>query len=535
MLKFTNLDMEYYRELAAFKEPLPDHEQQPVNQKIIDSTKLITELADPEVIANITPESFLDGEVPRLSPFDTQLLPEGTRLVELPEETVQGLAAENAQDRLGWNDPISFLRRLEVGSRDFQAPISGNSRVMDRIIADGRVVSFANLRIESPVPENDRHSRTQIHETLGEHNIMGMARMPFALGSVPDVGSVLGYITTAQSNGMAFVARDKVLSDCDNQVEVVSRVINTLEEMELPDSIMPNEDNLEDFLKIMDLPEEDFTPETAKQLYVEVLRASWTANVGAAVEASSKGLERAKKLYDIGCRLIRIYSPEGGTEIVSQVAALREQFKDDPTVKIVAGQMMDTETAINAERAGADAIIIGVAGGSQCTTSKNAGIPVNTPNLLYKLRGKLNIPIGVEGGGVGDHLMTAFALGASFLLKPGEIGMSIEGAGARYMLQDPKGKYWMLYGGEASDGSKWWRDLLDAQGRPQFVEGEPGVRILPHEKYSMTRNIHKLKQQAAIGLVFQRAQSIEALQQRDCSNIVEVTAEAAQLSDAYGQ
>lgn len=196
---------------------------------------------------------------------------------------------------------------------------------------------------------------------------------------------------------------------------------------------------------------------------------------------------------------------------------------------------MDPSTAIDAQRAGADALIIGVAGGSQCTTSKNAGIPVNTPNLLYRLRGKVDIPVGVEGGGVGDHLMAAFALGASFLLKPGEIGMSIEGAGGRYMLQDPDGNYWMLYGGEASDASKWWRDLVDRQGRPQFVEGEPGVRMLAPEKYSMTRNINKLKQQTSIGLVFQRASSIAELHRRDCSNIVEVTPEAAQLSGAYGQ
>lgn len=529
--------MNYHSEIAGFREPMPARQPETIDRKIEISTELLSRFADPEVMAGISPDQFISGEVPRLSPFDTELLPEGTRLVPLDPALVEFLASESSQDRLDWNTPDSFLSRYEVSHREFTPPVDGNSPVMNRLIAEGRVVGFSNLAIESPTPSKDRHSRKAIDDTLGEHRIMGMARMPIALGSVPDIGSVLGYMTVAQSNGMALIARDKVLSDTDKQVAVVERVIDGLQSMELSDYIMPDTSDLQRFGELTGIPSETFDPEVALARYIAELRASWVANVGAAIETSSKGLDRAKRLRDVGCTLLRIYSPEGGREIVSQVAALRDVFDGDPRMKIIAGQMMDTETALDAQRAGADALIIGVAGGSQCTTSKNAGIPVNTPNLLYRLRGKVNIPIGIEGGGVGDHLMTAYALGASFLLKPGEIGMSIEGAGSRYMLRDPDpdGEYWMLYGGEASDASKWWRDLLDIQGRPKFVEGEPGIRMLPKSQYSMTRNINRLRQQIAIGLVFQRAQSIEELHQRDCSNIVEVTSEAAYLSDAYGQ
>jgi hypothetical protein len=474
--------MTNYKNLAAFHTPIIPREAESIDDKIEDSKALLAEFAGQSLMDEITSEEFVTGEVPRLSEFDLRFLPPKSRFVKLPKKLVKGLMAENSQDRMDWNMPSYFLSRLEVGKEPFKSPVPGESAVMDRFSEQGRVVSFSNLRIESPPPETDRLSRTLIHEKLSEHNIMGRGRLPFGLGSVPDVGSVLSYITIAQSNGMAFIARDKVLSDVGYQVDVARRVIDTLQTMELPAVIMPDNDDLHRFWKIMNLPEDEYSQLLAEQRYKTELRASWIDNVGAAIEASPRGIERAKRLYEAGCHMFRIYSPEGGREIINQVESLRSNFDSDTRVKIVAGQLMDSQTAGEAAKAKADAIIIGVAGGSQCTTSKNAGIPVNTPNLLYELRSNsdVNVPIGIEGGGVGDHLMAAFVLGASFVLKPGEIGMSVEGAGGRFMLKDSKSNYWMPYGGEASDSSKWWRDQLDKQGRPLFVEGEPGMRDKKH-------------------------------------------------------
>lgn len=525
--------MSHYKELAAFHPRTPVRAQESIADKIAISRGELARYASVQLIDSITEDSFVDGEVPRLSIFDD--LPKGTQLVELTSELTDFLTEERNYDLISWNTPEAFLRRLRVGYQEFEAPVDGESHVMDRLNTDRRVVSFEDLRIAAPVPDRGRHSRKQVHSELEEHNIMGMARLPLGMGSVPDVGSVLGYLTVAQAGCMAFVARDKVLSSEDHQATVVERVIDTLRTIELPPEMLPQERDLQEFWQITERQPGEYSSQVAKDRYIEALRDSWVANVGAAIEASPKGITRAQKLYEAGCRLFRIYSPEGGREIVDQVKEMKRTFGDDPKVKIVAGQLMDRETAKASADSGADAIIIGVAGGSQCTTSQNAGIPVNTPNLLYDLRGSLEVPIGIEGGGVGNHLMAAYALGASFLLKPGEIGMSIEGAGGRYMLQDPEKNYWMLYGGEASDASKWWRDLVDDLGRPEFVEGEKGVRMLPQDRYSMTRNIRKLRQQIAIGLVFQRAGSIAELHQRDCSNIREVTNNAGSLSVAYGR
>jgi len=530
-----NRGITHYENLAAFGPQLPEREPESIDQKIAASRELLNKyVASWDLISDITAEEFVNGEVPRLTEFDRRHLPDGTLLVALPQEIIDKVMAESSYDRRTWNMPAAFLRRLLVSHQDFVPPVPGNSQVMDRAIKEKRVLSFSDIRVESPEPIGARHSRTSTHEELNEHNIMGMARIPFALGSVPDVGSVLGYVTMAQANGMAFIARDKILSDIDQQVVVVEKVISALQNVELPNDMMPDATELQEFWDIMSLPGDQFKPQNALRRYVEELRASWIANVGAAIEASPRGIERKKRLYEAGCRLFRVYSPEGSLEIIDQTDRLKSS-EQDPSVKYLAGQMMHLSTSIDAEKAGADGVITGTGGGSQCTTSKSTGIPVNTPNLLYQLRGELKIPIGIEGGGVGSNMMQAFALGASFLLKPGEIGMSLEGAGARFMFQDPEGNYLMLYGGEASDASKWWRDLVDPLGRPLFVEGESAVRRLAPNRYSMTQNINELKHDAANALVFQRKQTIAEVHSQDCSNIVEVTAGAGQLSGAYGQ
>lgn len=526
------------REQTEFSDGFKDKkEPERVTAKIRQSLKLLTpHIDDPQLLANITEKSFDLGVIPRLSPFDLICLPPNVKLVEIPDELQERQKQIRSFDLISWNSPEAFLQRLRTKDKPFIPPVLGNSHIMNRFIDERKVVSFEDLRIETPSPTFTRNSRTRNYQTL-EHNIMGRARIPLAFGSVPDVGSALAYITMAQVNGLVFVSRDKILSNVGSQTHLVKTVIDHLKGVSLPKELLPNENQLMDFWRIMQRPAYDFNVSSATKLYEEELRSSWISNVGAAIEASPKGVKRARSLYEVGCKMFRVYSPEGGLEIPKTVAALHDlqELKNDRCLKIAAGQIMDENTALKAEEEGCDALIIGVAGGSQCTTSVNADIPVNTPNLLYKLRGRVNVPIGIEGGGVGTHMMTAFALGASFLCKPGEIGLSLEGAGGTFIFQDNDKRFWMLYGGEASDSSKWWRDSIDALGRPLFVEGETGIRQLSQDQLFMTSNIRRLLERIAVGLVFQRTNTIAELHARDCSNIVEVTQSAAQLSRAYSQ
>ncbi len=528
--------MEKLRNLAELtKYPTP-REKVGLDQKIIDSAFLLQEnfaRGSVTVAEDLDKDSFRIGIVPRLSPYDVPNLM-GTEFVEIPTELKDKLKTERSYDLIRWNLPERFLFRLNLGKQPFEPPVPGDSIVMNRLKTDREVVSFENLKIDSPPPKNGRQSRSKV---IQEINIMGQARIPFALGSVPDIGSFLSYTTMAMAGGLTFISRDKLLSDHSEQAKLTGEVINYLKTVNLPKELRPTSEQLTEFAQTIGTKAKN--TEYLQGKYYDALRDSWIANVGAAIETDSeKYMDRVDELYKAGCRLFRIYSPEGGTEIVETAKKLREKYKDE--IKIVGGQIMDYETAARAEEAGCDAIIIGVAGGSQCTTSVNANIPVKTPNLLYDLRGTIGIPIGIEGGGVGTNINVAFVLGASFLLKAGEIGASLEGSGGKYLFQSgssPEGnlRYWMPYGGEASVSAKWWKDSSDDIGRPTFVEGETGVRELTPERMSMTGNIRRLRDMLSIGLVFQRAESIPELHKRNCSNIVKVTPEAGLLSQPYAK
>lgn len=521
-----------YKELAEFSPAPPLESRNPVllDEKINQSAKLLSSYADDSIKPYITVDNFRLGIVPRLSTYDIDYLPKDVRFVEFPKELIEGLKEERSYDLRNWNLPSQFLHRLRVSKDRFEPPTPGKSRVMDRLTAEGTIVAFDDLRVVSPEPKEDekRQSRSLLNDGI-ETNIMGQGRIPFALGSVPDVGSFLSYVTMAQANGMVFISRDKVLSDIDQQVELTRDVVDFLRNVHLPSELYPNVDNLKEFADISD------NVLCTTEDYLEALRSSWISNVGAAVEASEKGVLRAMRLHEIGCNLFRIYSPEGGTEIIDTARKLKSIFSGEDKVKIVGGQIMDTRTAQRAEAAGCDAIFIGVAGGSQCTTSVNADIPVDTPNLLYNLRGRISIPVGIEGGGVGTHIMTAFVLGASFLSKPGEIGVSWEGSGGQFVFKDRKGNYYMPYGGEASISAKWWKDSVDDIERPRFVEGETGVRQIHPDRISQTGNIESLREQLSNGLLFQRAKSIPELHIRSCENVKQVTEEASRKSQAYAK
>ena len=499
-----------------------------------------------ELHGQITAQSLLTGEIPRLSPLDEIDSGYDVRLVKIPEGMRLDLARERATHIAELNSPDRFLARLRKSREPFVVPDISNSSLLERLHRDHQVVGFNDLRLESPVPRNGerRVSRTSSEANI-EENIAGQARIPIAMGAMPDIGSALAYSTMAMMDGFAFVSRDKVLSDINSQVELVGLVLDTLRTCELPEQMIGEgfltEKHLREFWEIMEFSE-NFDINLARDRYIIELRESWINNIIPAVEASEKGFERAKKLIDAGVKGVRIYSPEGGWEIIEATERLNnyrnERLREGKgRFIIVAGQIMHIETALEAEQAGVDVLIIGVAGGGNCITSEKTDIPVNVPSLMHLLRGRVKIPLGIEGGGVGSHLIDALTLGASFVCKSGEL-ISLETVGGKYCLQESAkarhgSKQWrVLHSGEASGPSKWWRQLTNTLGQPRFVEGESSYRSFK-ELRSMSTIVRELLEAVSDGLVFQRRPSITALHLDGTDRFVQVSDAADRLSSAY--
>ena len=123
-----------------------------------------------------------------------------------------------------------------------------------------------------------------------------------------------------------------------------------------------------------------------------------------------KALQRAQALYEAGIRVFRVYSPEPGLGALHTVQQLRKIY--DGNVEIFAGQIVDVEQAKALEAAGVDGFYVGIGGGGRCITGVRSGSVIDWPELVWKLRGEVSLPIIVEGG-ASDHIATTLALGAT--------------------------------------------------------------------------------------------------------------------------
>ena len=152
-----------FRELSGFSIIPIENERVGLDQKVQQSLALLSQFIrdDPSITSDFNINGFRHGIVPRLSPFDLPHIPEGTKLVRIPDDLVEALRVERSYDLARWNSPERFLFRLRLGQEKFEPPVPGRSRVMDRLAAEGKVVSFDDLKVSPPEPNNGRKSRSR--------------------------------------------------------------------------------------------------------------------------------------------------------------------------------------------------------------------------------------------------------------------------------------------------------------------------------------------------------------------------------------
>jgi len=240
---------------------------------------------------------------------------------------------------------------------------------------------------------------------------------------------------------------------------------------------------------------------------------AWNNNVFGALEASpEKALVRAKKLFKRGVRGFRVYSPEPGTGCIDTVKILRKEFGND--IEIFTGQIIDSHQAKMAEEANSDAIVIGIGGGGRCITGERSGSAIDWPDLLWLLRGVINIPVIVQGG-ASDHVANTILLGASGIGVTRVVGGgTIESPGGALFCSDKNGNLFKPYGGEASSRTKYLEGKMLPFNIPAFVEGETTMakmRYVKHTEPTLTYNLHLLIEDTILALIFRGVNSIYEL------------------------
>ncbi|MBI1937085.1 MAG: guanosine monophosphate reductase [Ignavibacteriales bacterium] len=143
-----------------------------------------------------------------------------------------------------------------------------------------------------------------------------------------------------------------------------------------------------------------------------------------------------------------------------------EEIKSKYKVKVIVGNIANGATLKQLSDAGADAVRIGIGGGSMCTTSVQTGIGIGQVSSLIDVyytrkKEKLDIALIADGGikGPGD-VAKALACGADIVMLGRMLAGTKETPGEVIKYDD---QLWKKYRGSASFGVKM---------KNEFIEGE---------------------------------------------------------------
>ena len=234
--------------------------------------------------------------------------------------------------------------------------------------------------------------------------------------------------------------------------------------------IVDKEGNLKYFVFRKDYAQHKSNPQ-------ELLDKNKSYVVGAGVNTRDYE-KRIPALVEAGADVICIDSSEGYTIWQKRVIEfVRAKYGD--TVKIGAGNVVDTDGFMFLAKAGADFIKVGIGGGSICITRETKGIGRGQASAVIEVAAARDeyfkqtgvyIPICSDGGIVHDYHMTlALAMGSDFMMLGRYFARFDESPTPKLMVN---GQYVKEYWGEGSNRARnWQRYDLGGKTKLSFEEG----------------------------------------------------------------
>ena len=192
--------------------------------------------------------------------------------------------------------------------------------------------------------------------------------------------------------------------------------------------------------------------------------ADGTVPMGAALGVTGDYRERFQALYHERCRLFCLDTANGAhVQVERALAWVRGQASD---VIVLAGNVASSEAFTWLEERGADAIRVGIAGGSVCETRTETGVYAPTPYAVAEAASVRRRALIVGDSGVRNpaDFCKLLALGADAVMVGSALAGTREAPGRVIVTE---GKQYKIMRGAASFSVQY--DVSNT--RPDYVEG----------------------------------------------------------------
>lgn len=206
----------------------------------------------------------------------------------------------------------------------------------------------------------------------------------------------------------------------------------------------------------------------------------------ASIGANGDALERAEALLEVGVPILLIDVAHGHhINVERTIGELINKFRGKYQFDIIAGNIATDSAAYDLERWGADAIRVGIGGGSVCETRVRTGIGVPQITAVSTVAAATSLPI-ISDGGIrypGD-IAKAIAVGADTVMVGSMLAGTNEAPGEVFVAgQWPNNKKFKMYRGSASATIKMEKTGLTqhVEGASKMVESKGSVENIIHD------------------------------------------------------
>ena len=350
--------------------------------------------------------------------------------------------------------------------------IHKNNSIEEQVALVKKVKKYESGVVRDPITIDSNKSIGELIQLTSELNISGMP--------VVDDGNLKGIVTSRD-----FRYADNMNASVSSIMTPFEKLV-TVEEGAQQDYVkkLMHENRIEKILVVdksgslnglvtmKDIEKSAEHPDATKD-------NSGSLMVGAALGTESDTLKRAKALSMTGVDVFVIDSAHGHSKnVIDTIKIIKKEF---PNIDIIGGNVATSEGAKELEKAGADAIKVGMGPGSICTTRIIAGIGVPQITAILDIKHAMkdsDIGIIADGGiRFSGDIAKAIAAGADSVMLGGLFAGTEEAPGKVELFQGRSFKTYRGMGSigamtERQDANRYMQEDLDAEKLvPEGIEG----------------------------------------------------------------